>query len=432
VVTLASDRVARRERNYALQQRELATSSARTMISNLASTLQNLSAPIERRLRTLQEAVEIFDRIDSTDREGLDPGQRPIQLRTEIQTDLTLTRALEDLGDPKAAIHRAEMAEARAKKLLAAEGSNAENQLLMANALLEKSRALSKAGDAATATAALEQALYQLRALDHADLDVNIRRSLEVVLCQALISKASASDELINPGETNHLITEAIANGERAYNAQPSEPEVVDSYAKSLEELGRFYFNSGNPELFQEPVKKALALRKNAAGKNPDNTALQRGSERAIADWGCLLAYFDPSGENIAQAAESVAVLQRLREADPDNIDLAEELLRNLRNYGSFFGDRQQYQDAVKVFEETISLGKSLLRKGKDSLSIKYSIGEAAFDVFESYSKLGDFESAKRVAAEVVAPLAQEFETRKLDTPIDHWMKPVLTLSKER
>ena len=423
MLTLASDRVARTERDYALQQRELAASSARTMISELASTLQNLSAPIEYRLKTLNEAVEIFDRIDSTNRGESDPGQTPVQLRAEVQTDLALARALEELGDAHGAVHRAEMAESRAKKLLAAEGSDAENQLLMANALLEKSRAQSKAGDAATATSTLEQALNQLRALERANLDVNVRHSLEVLLCQALILKAKASDELVNPEVTNQLIAEAIANGERAYNAQPSEPEVVDYYARSLEELGRFYFDSGNPELFQEPVKKALAIRKNAARKTPDNTALQRGSERAIADWGCLLAYFDPSGNNIARAAESVGILRRLHDADPDNINLAEELLGQSENFATFLADRQQYRQASGLFEEIITQARRLIQNKKESHEVAYCMGEAAFDVFFCYVKLGNYEAANRIDAEAVEPLAAEFWKQKWDTPSDHMLQ---------
>src|SRR5262249_43557269 len=118
VLTLASDHVARSERNYALQQRELAASSARTMISDLALTLQTLSAPIETRLKMLSQAVEVFDRIDATSRSGFDPGQTAVQVRAEIRTELALARALGELGDPRGAIQRADMAERRSEKLV--------------------------------------------------------------------------------------------------------------------------------------------------------------------------------------------------------------------------------------------------------------------------------------------------------------------------
>ncbi|MBV8226470.1 MAG: serine/threonine protein kinase, partial [Verrucomicrobia bacterium] len=151
-LTLTSDHAARSERNYALQQRELAASSARTMISDLASTLQNMSAPVEHRLKMLNQAVDVFDRIDASSRGGFDPGQTGIQVRAEIRTELALARALGELGDPQGAIRRADLARRRSEKLLALDASDPENELIMANSLLEKSRAESKAGDATAAT----------------------------------------------------------------------------------------------------------------------------------------------------------------------------------------------------------------------------------------------------------------------------------------
>ena len=50
-------------------------------------------------------------------------------------------------------------------------------------------------------------------------------------------------------------------------------------------------------------------------------------------------------------------------------------------------------------------------------------MGEAAFDLFFCYLKLGDPEAAKRVAAETVGPLAEEFRMKKWDTPSDRLLQ---------
>ena len=422
-LTLASDQAARNERNYALQQRELAASSARTMISDLASTLQYMSGPIEHRLKTLNQAVEVFDRIDATGRSGFDPGQTAVQLRAEIRTELALACALGELGDPQGAIQRVHLAERRSEKLLALDASNPENELIMANSLLEKSRAESKAGDTKAATMTIGKAIDRLRGLAGRPLNDNLRSSLEIFLCEALMTEVKTSDELVDPEGTRRLLSEAVAHGERAYKAQSLDPETVDFYAKSLEELGRFYFNRGDPNLFREPVEKALALRKDAATKARDNIELQRGWERAIGSWGCFLAYFDPSGENITRAAESLDTLRKLSGADPSNIELAEELMLQLKNFASFLADRQQHREACELLEETIARGRRLIQDKKESHEVAYYMGEAAFNLFFCYLKLGEFDAAKRVAAEVVAPLAEDFQTRKWNTPSDRFMQ---------
>jgi eukaryotic-like serine/threonine-protein kinase len=422
-LTLASDQVARGERNYALQQRELAASSARTMISDLASTLQNMSAPVEHRLKMLNQAVEVFDRIDASSRTGFDPGHTGVQVRAEIRAELALARALGELGDPQGAIQRSALAERKSEKLLALDTSNPENELIVANSLLEKSRAESKAGDAKAATITIGQAINRFRGLADRPLSDSLRDSLEMLLCEALVIKVRASDKLVDPEATSRLLSEAVAHGERAYQAQPLDAETVDSYAKSLEELGRFYFDCGDPKLFREPVERALTIRQAAAAKARDNIALQRGSERAIGNWGCLLAYFDPSGENLARAAESLDTLRKLYGADPRNIDLAEQLLGQLGNFATFLADRQQYQKACELFEEVITQARRLIQDRKESHEIAYCMGESAFDVFFCYLKLGNYEAARRIDAEVVEPLAAEFRKQKWETPDDNMLQ---------
>jgi serine/threonine protein kinase len=422
-LTLTSDHVARSERNYALQQRELAASSARTMISDLASTLQNMSAPIETRLKMLGQAIDVFDQIDATGRRGFDPGQTAVQVRAEIRTELALARALGELGDPQGAIQRAEMAERKSERLMALDASSPENELLMANSLLEKSRAELKAGDMTAAAMTVAQSLDRLRGLARRSLSGNLRDSLELLLSEALVMKVRASDELVDLEASKRSLSEAAGHGRRAYKAQPLDPETVDSYAKSLEELGGFYLDCGDPKLFREPVEQALAIRQGAAAKARDNIALQRGLERAIGTWGCLLAYFDPSGENIARAAESLDTLRKLYAADPSNIDLAEKLLGQLRNFASFLADRQEYQKASELFEEAITQARRLIQDKKESHDVAYCMGEAAFDVFYCYLKLGNYKAAKRVDAEVIEPLAAEFRKQKWDTPSDHMLQ---------
>ena len=56
-------------------------------------------------------------------------------------------------------------------------------------------------------------------------------------------------DRLVEPERTARLLSEAVARGETAFRADPSDPAVVDAYASSLEELGAFYFARGDQDL---------------------------------------------------------------------------------------------------------------------------------------------------------------------------------------
>jgi hypothetical protein len=88
------------------------------MIKDLASSLESMSAPIERRLELLQRVAAVFDQIDTTARVELDPAKSTIQIRAEVQTQVIVTRALEELGDTQGAIRRSDTAELKIRKLL--------------------------------------------------------------------------------------------------------------------------------------------------------------------------------------------------------------------------------------------------------------------------------------------------------------------------
>ena len=203
-VTLASYRAARNERDYALQQRELAATSARSTINDLASTLQIMSAPVEYRLKLLTGAVEVFDRIDSTSRGDRDPGRSPGQIRAQIQTEFILARALEEMGDSRAAIARTEKAELQAKTL-GGQSSNREDQLLVAKAVFEKARAFGKAGDAAAAMNAVNEAFSRLSPLENAGgWPSNSEALVQTLLCDSLVLKVFMMGRAVSPDDALH------------------------------------------------------------------------------------------------------------------------------------------------------------------------------------------------------------------------------------
>src|SRR5258708_12745582 len=71
------------------------------------------------------------------------------------------------MGDSRAAIARTEKAELQAKTL-GGQSSNREDQLLVAKAVFEKARAFGKAGDAAAAMNAVNEAFSRLSPLENA------------------------------------------------------------------------------------------------------------------------------------------------------------------------------------------------------------------------------------------------------------------------
>jgi serine/threonine protein kinase/tetratricopeptide (TPR) repeat protein len=406
---LASDYTARRERDYALQQRELAASSARTMINDLALSLESMSAPIERRLELLQRVAAVFDQFDATSRSAVDPARSAAQIQAEVQTSLTLSRALEELGDLQGAIKRSEVAELRAGELWNRQVSDTDNQLILAEVQLEKCRALLKAGDRRLATGILEQILTKLRKFEGGrNLAANSRSKLEVLLCDALLQRVSSSATLANPQEALDLLTQAIQYAERAYQRRPSDRDALEVYATSLERLGAFYSDSCRFDLTTGPIRKSLAIRRKAAEEAPADIDLRQRLEKAIAFSGSTLALADFQSAGVKLPGESLSVLRRLCSIDPNNADLAQNLVRELGNYGALLMNRNEYEEAKPLLKESIDIAKRLVDGKRASFFVEDWADSSAFSLFLCYQKTGDLKSAIRVNFEVLAPLTEK------------------------
>ena len=192
---LVSDREATQEHDYALRQRELAASAARTMINEMTLSGENMSAPIERRLELLNPVAAIFDEIDSTSRNHFDPVMSALQIRADIQTQMIVARSLEDLGDVRSAMQRAQRAEILARELEKAQPEDADDQLLLARALVTACRVALKSGTPKTIEGMLTEALGTLRGIEKtAPLAAGSRYKLEYLLCDALSLKARIYD----------------------------------------------------------------------------------------------------------------------------------------------------------------------------------------------------------------------------------------------
>jgi serine/threonine protein kinase len=415
-VTLASYRAARNERDYALQQRELAATSARSTISDLASTLQIMSAPVEYRLKLLTGAVEVFDRIDSTSRGDRDPGRSPGQIRAQIQTEFILARALEEMGDSRAAIARTEKAELQAKTL-GGQSSNREDQLLVAEAVCEKARAFGKAGDAAAAMNTVNEAFSRLSSLENAGgWPSNSEALVQTLLCDSLVLKVFMMGRAVSPDDALRFLNEAVARGERAYQLTPEDPEVVDSYASGLEALGILQIDSGNVAELQSPLRKALSVRRDAAARAPGNATLQFRSERAMGRWGCLLYCVDPANEKTVVPDESIEILRRLWAADPNNVYKEQDFIVGLTNYGTCLVGLAQYQKATTLLRESVGLAEKLTQQAKAPYWAKKRLGDAGMNLLECYIRLGDFEAAKQLDSQVLTPLEDDIVKQGLDT----------------
>jgi serine/threonine protein kinase len=413
---LASDRTARQERDYALQQRELAASSARTMINDLASSLESMSAPIERRLELLNRVAAVFDQIDATSRGATDPARTAVQIRAEVRTQLILARALEELGDLQAAIHRSEKAEMQAKRLFKLGATDPGDELVLAETVLEKCRALSNGGRMTVAMGILEQALTKFRRLETiGNLAPDLRRKLGLLLADALVRKVKLNEPVANSSDSLKLLTEAAQYGEQAYEAEPADQKALEIYADCLESLASFYCTIGRFDLFAQPIEKALFLLRDAVARSPNNPGLQQRYDRLVARWRGTFALLKSPHSDAISLADLISMQRKLCAADPNSVALSEDLVRNLGNCGLVLTNQNEYEEAKKLLTEAVALSRRLIAEQKSGFYIEDCAHSYGFCLSHCYFKTGNLEAARRINEEFLVPLTEKLSAIDLD-----------------
>jgi tetratricopeptide (TPR) repeat protein len=386
------------------------------MINDLASTLQSMPAPIERRLELLNRAVAVFDRIDATGRNEADPARSAVQVRSEVRTQLILARALEELGDFLGAISRSETAEILARNLFTDHVSEPDDRMALVEVQLERCRALHHVGRFADSTVLLQRALAILRAIEAIDVTKTaLRKKLEVLLSSALILKVRLSEPVPSSEEALKLLNEALQYSENAYRVAPSDRETLESYTSSLEQVGSFYCSVGRFDLFAGPVNKALSLLRDAAAKAPNDPGLKQCVERMTARWGDVVAFVESDQMNAALPGESLALLRRLCAADPSRVDLLEDLIRESGNCGVVLSNQNRYEDAKRLLKEAVDLSRKLMEERKSGFYLEDCAHTFGFCLSHCYSKTGDMEAAKKINMEFLVPLTEKLSAIDLD-----------------
>ena len=92
--------------------------------------------------------------------------------------------------------------------------------------------------------------------------------------------------------------------------------------------------------------------------------------------------------------------------------------------------NRYQYRDAIKFLKEAVDGGEALITEKKSSRLIAEDVDGSAFALSYSYSKLGDFDKAKKINLEVLAPLTKGLETHDPDTPDNRFCEAALDTMK--
>jgi serine/threonine protein kinase len=409
--------IARRESDYAQQQRGLAVLSAQTMIDDFATALETLSAPTKPRLDLLKKVSAIFERLQASESAyHFSTGQGTAQAEGSIRTMLRLADVLLDLGDKEAALGKVNAAETLARESQKQRSNDQRSALLLAEVLIAKGEILKDEVDPGPATSCVNEALGSLKFLDPQKIKLD-QRKVDVLLCRATALKGNLMADSVSFDEVERILRCAVEYGERIYSQCPNDAEVVDAYASALQDLGSHYNHAYREYLAEEPIQRSLAIRRMAVDKSPRDSRLRLQLEAATAALSevAILTLGNNDGSLRQSLDQSVDNLRKRCEDDPDNFDVRLRLVKALDSYGSYDMYHYDAKSAISLFEEAFQVGMALHTQRTKDPNLDERLFDIGYCLSHCYSEVGDSAAAKKIDDEQLEPLAQTLERNSHD-----------------
>jgi tetratricopeptide (TPR) repeat protein len=337
------------------RQRDLAVNVASTMVFELAEGLNRMVGPSESRLGLLNRAAEVFEGI------GVAGGATAEQQRRTADAYRMLAQTYFVLGETERALHYIGRAEEVARRLASRTDSQIEDQVVLANVLLNRGDVLAQGSREQEATAAYGEALaLTIRSEARPGAFPNLHRIMYLLLSRK-------ADRLYYVGQLDSasvLYQQGFAIAGRLVSHDGTNPEFQSFRASILDRLADVLYYSGRVDESCVRYRETLALRQQLSAQIPNDVAALRNLSISLQNAGWCSEQEGDTGEAVRLYGEGIAIQRRLFGNDPSNVLAATNLMGGLGEQAKTLFRLGRQADAERHFREALSIGDAFHARG--------------------------------------------------------------------
>ena len=153
--------------------------------------------------------------------------------------------------------------------------------------------------------------------------------------------------------------------------AAPDDLALHRSRAVMLNEFGDTYVAAGDRPAAMKAYQEGLAIRRNLAQRDPDNTGWQIDLSGNLNRIGNLnLDAGDVPGA-LAAYREALTIARKLAQRDPNNIEWQRDLVLLLNNIGTGKLRTDDAPGALEAYEEALTLARNLAQRDPDDIALQ-------------------------------------------------------------
>jgi len=338
------------QKRRAEEQRKIATDAAHRMVLVVADAMTRMSGPTQARLRLLDEARTIFDRVKTTG--GVD---RKLVLDVG-ETNRSMASAYLTLGDAARAYERIRIAEGVLAPLAKADDVNVDELSTYGGTQQDLGDIQVALGRPAEALTSYDRAIA---ALARAAARPEARTSVKSAYALAISRKA---DRLFEEGKyapAEALYRKTFHDLGVLRTAVPRDPITASRYATAHERIADCLYYSGRVDESCDGYRRTLELRRKTLALAPDSADAQRMLALTTQYCGWCAENSKRVEEAIALYEDGVAIQRRLLAADPASRRAVTNLMGGLSQLASAYGTSGRAEKAIELLEESDRAARS-------------------------------------------------------------------------
>ncbi|MCA9111510.1 MAG: protein kinase, partial [Planctomycetaceae bacterium] len=192
----------------------------------------------------------------------------------------------------------------------------------------------------------------------------------------------------------------------------PNETDValLRDQAWAWSQFANFYLNNNRASSAEEPLERALSIRRRLANESPDDIEHQFRLSLSLSDWGDYLAMTREFGLSLEAFQEAVHLAEMTVDAKPDDLQVLSQLTACYEKIGDAYHDQRKNDEAFQYFQREHEAAEKMLQldptspRSLDAMSLSYErLGNHWLQVGDAEKSLAMYEKMRDLLKEAIA-----------------------------
>lgn len=156
--------------------------------------------------------------------------------------------------------------------------------------------------------------------------------------------------------------------------ANPANLEAKEKLANNYYVTARTLWNNSQTAEAEAAFEKALKVRRELVGAQPDSVEAQNRLAVLLIDYGAIPVFNSQTEKAVGLFDEAYKIVERLRQKEPENADFKKTLTRLLRISSKAKGSLGDYEGGIQGLTQAVEVSRELAKQFPNDFRVQRSV----------------------------------------------------------